>query len=286
MVLDGRLEVPVADPAARLDGPGHLGHGLIHRPRRCQRQGQAGRGRDRCRRVGVAGGQLDAPGERVARGRGVATAKRHQPEKPLRDADEVRVVEPDGDVADRRGGVAGDLELAGPERDDATFDEGPRALWLGQLVRPPGRTRGGSRPRRGPLAGDGRGRGRSRSPAGQPVTRGRRPSRARRSPPGTRRGEPGARRSGRAPRRPPGRRARWPPRGGRSPRDWHRPSRPGRRPRGTRRPPRSSGPPRARDRRSARTASGHPARRNAGSPRSAAAVRRWRSRRRARLVAS
>ena len=94
----------------------------------------------------------------------------------------------------RRRGLAGDVEVAGPQRDDAPFDEGAAAQRVrsGRATRGP--TPGGWPPPRGRRADDGRDRGRSRSRAAPPgsasaaavssaaIAAGYSPSRARSSP--------------------------------------------------------------------------------------------------------
>ena len=164
----------------------------------------------------------------------VAARLGDEPDEPFGDARQVRVAGPRRQVAGLGRRLAGEVRGRRPAAPRRSARRG--------------RAPGASRPRPGVASADvemARGRDQVASPAMDPPSaisiggssdRARRApprSRGRRSRPGTRRGAPGARRSARGAASVGMSRARWPPRGGRSPRGWRTPPRPGPPPRGT-----------------------------------------------------
>ena len=264
-------------------------HGVVHRARRGQRR-SASAVSPRSTAVGsgssAAMATLRSSAARAAAGRR-APGRRARPVARRRPA-QTRVADVGRQVAGLARPSTRLIQVAGSERDDAALDQRARPRAHG--------SRSGEARADVEVAG---GRGEVAAPTMDPAERdldggqvgrvgeggGRLEGRDAR--PGTRRAATAARRSGR------GRAAAVrsaqgdaPPRGARSPRGWRRRLGPVAPPRGRPRPPRPAGRPRARGRRSGRTGRGRRDRRPIGSSRSASAVRRWSSRRRARLVAS
>ncbi len=197
VVLDGRLEVAIADPPAGVDG--RRRRSPRRRPRRRPRPAR-GRGRsrgDRGGRIRVVGGDRQAPLERGARRRQVAHRLRDEPDQALGHPARRGSSMLGRQVAGLGGRSAGQVQVAGAERDDAPLDQRPRPQRRVEV----GRGQGG-----GEVAG-GR-REVAPAPMDAPerdldggqvrrCRRGRPPSPGRRSRPGTRRAATAARRSGR-----------------------------------------------------------------------------------------